>query len=87
MKLTSFTVWKCNPPKEFYLTMMVKTYITRSGDDTVTNGEFEDGWMALSSQTQAVVNAYFHLADVNDDMVIDQKGFPIVYMRFDLNCM
>ncbi|KAH3796889.1 insoluble matrix shell protein 5-like isoform X2 [Dreissena polymorpha] len=57
----------------------------KNSDGTVTNGEFEELWMALTSQTQALANANFHLADLNDDKVIDQKDYPIVYTVFDLN--
>lgn len=51
----------------------------------VSNTEFVNTWMTLTGQTQALADAYFHLADVNDDKVIGDSDFPIIYLLFDLN--
>ncbi|KAH3823891.1 hypothetical protein DPMN_125715 [Dreissena polymorpha] len=66
---------------------MLKTYNTRAGDGTVTYGEFVHGWMTLTSQTQAFADALFHMADLNDDKVVDQKDYDMIYTKFDLNRM
>ncbi|WAR30937.1 hypothetical protein MAR_033479, partial [Mya arenaria] len=42
-------------------------------------------WMILTSQTNALANAYFHLGDLNDDKVIDQHDYPIMFQIFDLD--
>ena len=49
------------------------------------NSEFVSIWMALTGQTQALADAYFHLADVNDDKRIDARDYPIIYQLFDLD--
>lgn len=55
------------------------------GDGTVTNAEFVELWMTLTSQTKALANAYFHLADLNDDKIINIHDFDPIYHVFDLN--
>ncbi|XP_052790733.1 uncharacterized protein LOC128224756 [Mya arenaria] len=57
----------------------------KNGDGTVTNSEFVELWMILTSQTNALANAYFHLGDLNDDKVIDQHDYPIMFQIFDLD--
>ncbi|KAL4218988.1 EF-hand domain [Mactra antiquata] len=57
----------------------------KNGDGTVTNPEFIELWIQLTSQTTALANAYFHLADLNVDNVIDSKDYPMIYNVFDLD--
>ncbi|XP_053380158.1 uncharacterized protein LOC123555032 [Mercenaria mercenaria] len=57
----------------------------KNGDGTVTNAEFVELWMQLTSQTSALANAYFHLADLNDDKIINLHDFGPIYHVFDLN--
>ncbi|KAH3797605.1 hypothetical protein DPMN_151189 [Dreissena polymorpha] len=57
----------------------------KNGDGAVTHDEFVDGWVALTKQTRAVANAYFHVGDLNHDKVIDQKDHDIMYTVFDQN--
>ncbi|KAH3801496.1 hypothetical protein DPMN_155148 [Dreissena polymorpha] len=70
-------------PKVF----LQKTYNTRAGDGAVTRDEFVDGWVALTKQTRAEANAYFHVGDLNHDKVIDQKDHDMMYTVFDQNVM
>ncbi|KAH3801467.1 hypothetical protein DPMN_155118 [Dreissena polymorpha] len=57
----------------------------KNGDGAVTRDEFVDGWVALTKQTRAEANAYFHVGDLNHDKVIDQKDHDMMYTVFDQN--
>ncbi|XP_060569489.1 uncharacterized protein LOC132727908 [Ruditapes philippinarum] len=57
----------------------------KNSDGTVTNAEFVELWMQLTSQTTALANAYFHLADLNDDKIINNNDYHLIYQVFDLN--
>ncbi|KAH3755264.1 hypothetical protein DPMN_189955 [Dreissena polymorpha] len=70
---------------EAELSDVIKVF-DENGDDIVNEGEFEDGWRTLTGQNLVVSNAYFHMADLNDDKIIDQKDYDIDYkVVFDLN--
>jgi len=57
----------------------------KNHDGTVTRKEFVELWVLLTSQTDALANAYFQLADVTDDNVIDRHDYGPIYTLFDLN--
>ncbi|XP_052219907.1 uncharacterized protein LOC127837104 [Dreissena polymorpha] len=57
----------------------------KNGDGAVTRDEYVDGWVALTKQTRDVANAYFHVADLNHDNVIDQDDYAGMYTLFDQN--
>ena len=56
-----------------------------SGDGNVTESEFVELWIALTGQTTALAQAYFHLADLTDDKIINQNDYGLLYRVFDLN--
>ena len=51
----------------------------------MTNAEFVELWKALTGQTTELADAYFHLADITDDKVINQADYGLLYHVFDLN--
>lgn len=57
----------------------------KNGDGNVTNAEFVELWKALTGQTTELADAYFHLADITDDKVINQADYGLLYHVFDLN--
>ena len=59
--------------------------IYTKGDGNVTANEFVDLWKALTGQTTELANAYFHLADLTDDKVINHADYGLLYHVFDLN--
>ena len=51
----------------------------------MTVSEFVELWKALTGQTTELADAYFHLADITDDKVINQADYGLLYHVFDLN--
>ncbi|XP_071096856.1 uncharacterized protein [Haliotis cracherodii] len=56
-----------------------------NGDGDVTPAEFVPTWMAITHFSKGLANAYFVLADLNADGVIDHKDLTILYSRFDVD--
>ncbi|XP_060068129.1 uncharacterized protein LOC132548288 [Ylistrum balloti] len=56
-----------------------------NNDSIVTMSEFTGLWKLLTHQSQEHAEAFFHLADLNDDNVIDSHDLPLLYHVFDIN--
>lgn len=60
------------------------------GFDTDKNGkvsqtEFVTLWRAITGETEEQANAFFYLADINDDNIVDQHDLAPLYQVFDLD--
>ncbi|XP_067660661.1 insoluble matrix shell protein 5-like [Haliotis asinina] len=56
-----------------------------NSDGKVTPAEFVPTWMVITHFSRELANAYFVLADLNADGVIDHKDLTILYSRFDID--
>ncbi|XP_064616670.1 uncharacterized protein LOC135480697 [Liolophura sinensis] len=55
----------------------------KNGDKRVTQAEFAPYWSEITGHSQEIAVAYFLLADLNDDGVIDQSDLDALYKLFD----
>uniref|UniRef100_A0A194ANK5 Putative insoluble matrix shell protein 5-like protein n=1 Tax=Pinctada fucata TaxID=50426 RepID=A0A194ANK5_PINFU len=56
-----------------------------NNDGHVTKAEFVGLWTSLTHQNQEHAEAYFYLADLNDDNIIDEHDLNPLYNVFDLD--
>jgi len=56
-----------------------------NGDHQVTQDEFVGLWSELVQQTKEMATAYFFMADLDDNGVINNDDIKPVYIRFDVN--
>ncbi|XP_048777475.1 calcium-binding protein LPS1-alpha-like [Ostrea edulis] len=54
-----------------------------NGDGHVTKTEFVTLWQSITHQNQEHAEAFFYLADLNDDNIIDDKDLNPLYNVFD----
>ncbi|XP_069120256.1 uncharacterized protein [Argopecten irradians] len=54
-------------------------------DGSVTMAEFTGLWKLLTHQSQEHAEAFFHLADLTDDDVIDSSDLKLMYGVFDID--
>ncbi|KAK3593385.1 hypothetical protein CHS0354_021957 [Potamilus streckersoni] len=57
----------------------------QNSDGSVNETEFTGLWVLLTKQPMELAVAFFHLADLTDDAVIDNKDLRPLYHVFDLN--
>ncbi|KAL3871331.1 hypothetical protein ACJMK2_039338 [Sinanodonta woodiana] len=57
----------------------------QNGDGSVNETEFTGLWVLLTKQPMELAVAFFHLADLTDDAVIDNRDLRPLYHVFDLN--
>lgn len=53
------------------------------GDGHVTKSEFVTLWQSITHQNQEHAEAFFYLADLNDDNIIDSSDLNPLYNVFD----
>lgn len=49
----------------------------------MTKAEFAPHWLEITGHSHEVAGAYFLLADLNDDEIIDQSDLDALYKLFD----
>ncbi|KAL5013078.1 hypothetical protein ScPMuIL_011629 [Solemya velum] len=54
-------------------------------DSQVTEAEFIPLWQGVTQQPHDLAAAIFHLADLNNDNIINQQDLSPIYGRFDIN--
>lgn len=62
---------------------MKKNWLTFKGDGRVTKTEFVTLWQSITHGNQETAEAFFYLADLNDDNIIDSKDLSPLYNVFD----
>ena len=62
---------------------MKKNWLTFKGDGRVTKTEFVTLWQSITHGNQEHAEAFFYLADLNDDNIIDSKDLSPLYNVFD----
>ena len=65
--------------------VLIHNAVVHVENGKVTESEFVPVWMAITHQSKEMATAFFYLADLNDDNVIDDKDLLPMYTVFDTN--
>ena len=60
-----------------------QNWLSFKGDGRVTKTEFVTLWQSITHGNQETAEAFFYLADLNDDNIIDSKDLSPLYNVFD----
>ena len=67
-----------------YMCKLVTSFcVSLPEDGHVTKAEFVSLWMSMTHMNQEHAGAYFYLADLNDDNIIDDHDLNPLYNVFD----
>lgn len=65
--------------------LLLISSLSLADDGTVTKQEFVSFWQLLTHQSKEHSEAYFYLADLNDDGIINSKDLAPLHHVFDLD--